>query len=287
MEGTPRLGTALGCGLDLQRFSVPDSGLSQPVQLCGPDAWRGVFRLGRGATGRLPIDDLPAATGQPQEPQAGGGPRWSRVFDYACSQSDTGPGDLRVGRRVKPAVRALPYGVGAGASADDALVNALLDHTTGAKPRFPDRAVLLRNAFATSPRRDLRSAHLHLDCFRVGVGPASTGALLRDARCAKWRYLAYGELRRSDSGCRTGSFQIRTPRLRWPTLPAVGARARGPAKQILSCSDSLNQFAKFLARLEEGNLLRWHFDSGAAWDAAWGARLGTDGTSPRTLGSAK
>src|ERR1035437_10882003 len=67
-----------------------------------------------------------------------------------------------------------------------------------------------------------------------------------------------------DSGCRTGSFQIRTPRLRWPTLPAVGARARGPAKQILSCSDSLNQFAKFLARLEEGNLLRWHFDSGAA-----------------------
>ena len=39
------------------------------------------------------------------------------------------------------------------------------------------------------------------------------------------------------------------------------ARASGRAEQALFCSESLNQFAKFLARFEEGNSLRWHFDS--------------------------
>ena len=35
--------------------------------------------------------------------------------------------------------------------------------------------------------------------------------------------------------------------------------------QTLFCSDSLNQVAKFLARFEEGNSLRWHFDSGSSF----------------------
>ena len=134
MGGIARFGAALDGGLGLQRCSVPDSGLSKPVQPCGPGAWRGVFRVGRGAAGGLPVDDLLAATRQPQEPLAGGGARWSRVLDHACSQPGTGPGDPLVGYRVEPAVRALPHGVGVGAFANDALVDALLDHATGAEP---------------------------------------------------------------------------------------------------------------------------------------------------------
>src|ERR1019366_4116667 len=39
----------------------------------------------------------------------------------------------------------------------------------------------------------------------------------------------------------------------------------------LRIADALNQFAKFLARFEEGNLLRWHLDSGASfWVASDG-----------------
>ena len=47
-------------------------------------------------------------------------------------------------------------------------------------------------------------------------------------------------------------------------LPRGCSSARGPAEQTLPCSNSLNQFAKFLARFEEGNLLRRHFDSGSS-----------------------
>jgi hypothetical protein len=40
----------------------------------------------------------------------------------------------------------------------------------------------------------------------------------------------------------------------------------------LRIADALNQFAKFLARFEEGNLLRWHLDSGASFWVASDAR---------------
>jgi hypothetical protein len=50
------------------------------------------------------------------------------------------------------------------------------------------------------------------------------------------------------------------------------ARASGRAEQTLFCSESLNQFAKFLARFEEGNSLRWHFDSGSGFWIASDAR---------------
>src|SRR5450759_4630065 len=44
--------------------------------------------------------------------------------------------------------------------------------------------------------------------------------------------------------------------------------ARGPVEQPQSWS-GINQFAKFLARFEEGNLLRRHFDSGSSsWIAS-------------------
>ena len=51
--------------------------------------------------------------------------------------------------------------------------------------------------------------------------------------------------------------------------PQLVARTRRRADQNLSCSDSLNQF---LAGFEEGNLLRWHVDSGSRFWIACNAR---------------
>src|SRR5450759_719099 len=45
-----------------------------------------------------------------------------------------------------------------------------------------------------------------------------------------------------------------------------------PVQIRSTCSDSLNRFAKFLARFEEGNSLRWHFDSGSGFWIACDAR---------------
>jgi hypothetical protein len=48
---------------------------------------------------------------------------------------------------------------------------------------------------------------------------------------------------------------------------------RRAEEQTQSCSAPIKQFAKVLARFEEGNSLRWHFDSGfGSWiapDATW------------------
>jgi hypothetical protein len=50
------------------------------------------------------------------------------------------------------------------------------------------------------------------------------------------------------------------------------AQAVGQPSKTLPCSDSLNHFAQFLSWFEEGNSLRWHFDSGSGFWIASDAR---------------
>ena len=93
----------------------------------------------------------------------------------------------------------------------------------------------------------------------------------RPARTMLWvRYRAGHSL--GFSGPFTGSAILNA--MLTGELAGVAARehASGPAGQSLSCSASLNQFAKFLARFEEGNRLRWHFDSGSGFWIACDAR---------------
>src|ERR1039458_7763867 len=57
------------------------------------------------------------------------------------------------------------------------------------------------------------------------------------------------------------------------TAVAMGSGSSLAGRHRSLCTaDARNQFAKFLARFEEGNLLRWHLDSGASFGIASDAR---------------
>jgi hypothetical protein len=117
---------------------------------------------------------------------------------------------------------------------DSSLSGILMTCLTNWPPVFTNRSGLLDESATARPGADRIVGHFHLG-KSCAMKVASLPWVVRQAAAVVLRM-----------GCRSRC----TP-------------ARGPAEQLQSWSGLVNQFAKFLARLEKGNSLRRHFDWGS------------------------